>query len=83
MQQNTPPEELTGNLNVGQPKTEAAGLTAVVKSFEHVLRGTDIGRGWKALVNLNQKDGYDCPSCAWPDPDGHRSAVAEYCENGA
>ncbi|CCH55615.1 formate dehydrogenase, alpha subunit [Fibrisoma limi BUZ 3] len=83
MQQNTPPEELTGKLNVGQPKTEAAGLTAVVKSFEHVLRGTDIGRGWKALVNLNQKDGYDCPSCAWPDPDGHRSSVAEYCESGA
>ncbi|AQG80428.1 FdhF/YdeP family oxidoreductase [Spirosoma montaniterrae] len=80
---NTPPEELTGKLKTGQPKTEAAGLTAVVKSFEHVLNGTGIGRGWKALVKLNQKDGYDCPSCAWPDPDGERSGVAEYCESGA
>ena len=32
---------------------------------------------------LNQKGGYDCPSCAWPDPDDDRSGIAEYCENGA
>lgn len=79
----TPPEELSGELKIGEPKTEAAGFTAVVKSFEHVFRQTDLGRGWKALVKLNQKDGYDCPSCAWPDPDGHRSSIAEYCESGA
>ncbi|GAB4002726.1 FdhF/YdeP family oxidoreductase [Spirosoma daeguense] len=83
MSQHTPPEELTGKLEIKDPYNEAAGLTAVVKSFEHVLRGTGAGRGWKALVNLNQKDGYDCPSCAWPDPDGHRSVIAEYCESGA
>jgi len=80
---NTPPEELTGDLTVGQPKTEAAGVTAVVKSFQHILSATGPGRGWKALVNLNQKDGFDCPSCAWPDPDGDRSSIAEYCESGA
>src|SRR5436190_10190224 len=42
-----------------------------------------IGRGLKALNKLNQKDGYDCPGCAWPDPDDERSRIAEYCENGA
>ncbi len=83
MTTNTPPEELTGKLRVEAPKTEAAGLTAVTKSFQHVLNGTGFGRGWKALVKLNQKDGYDCPSCAWPDPDGDRSGIAEYCESGA
>ncbi|MBD2701393.1 FdhF/YdeP family oxidoreductase [Spirosoma sp. BT702] len=83
MAQNTPPETLTGNLDVKEPYDEAAGLKAVVESFRHTLRGTGVGRGWKALVNLNQKDGYDCPSCAWPDPDGHRSVIAEYCESGA
>ncbi|XWW46152.1 FdhF/YdeP family oxidoreductase [Fibrella sp. USSR17] len=83
MNQNNPPEEFTGDLELGKPKTEAAGMTAIAKSFEHVLRGTGVGRGWKALVNLNQKDGFDCPSCAWPDPDGKRSAIAEYCESGA
>src|SRR5690606_25711321 len=28
-------------------------------------------------------DGFDCPSCAWPDPDDERSVLGEYCENGA
>ena len=83
MNQNTPPEKLTGDLELGKPYTEAAGIPAIVKSFEHVFQGTNLGRGWKALVNLNQKDGFDCPSCAWPDPDGHRSSIAEYCESGA
>ncbi|MEO8112085.1 MAG: FdhF/YdeP family oxidoreductase, partial [Ginsengibacter sp.] len=40
-------------------------------------------RGMKALLALNQKGGFDCPSCAWPDPDDDRSSIAEYCENGA
>ena len=83
MNQNTPPEELTGNLETGKPYTEAAGAIAVVKSFKHVLDGTGVGRGWKSLIKLNQKDGFDCPSCAWPDPDGPRSGIAEYCESGA
>ncbi len=34
------------------------------------------------MLQLNQFDGYDCPGCAWPDPDAER-AVAEFCENGA
>ncbi len=83
MNQNTPPEEFTGDLDLNKPETQAAGLAAITASFEHVLRGTGIARGWKALVNLNQKDGFDCPSCAWPDPDGDRSSIAEYCESGA
>ncbi|RNL63309.1 hypothetical protein EFK50_09570 [Nocardioides marmoriginsengisoli] len=33
------------------------------------------------LARVNQKHGFDCPGCAWPDPD-HRNA-AEFCENGA
>ncbi|MDB5060199.1 MAG: hypothetical protein JWP67_42, partial [Mucilaginibacter sp.] len=32
---------------------------------------------------MNQKGGFDCSSCAWPDPDDDRSPVGEYCENGA
>ena len=35
------------------------------------------------MWHLNKKGGFDCPSCAWPDPDDERSAIAEYCENGA
>src|SRR5258708_2367658 len=39
-------------------------------------------RSVRLLGRLNQFDGFDCPSCAWPDPEGHRS-MAEFCENGA
>ena len=41
-----------------------------------------VKRSFKTLLKLNQKDGFDCPSCAWPDPDGERK-TAEFCENGA
>ena len=83
MEQNTPPEELTGDLKVGKPYTEAAGVEAILKSLEHIGSGTGLIRGLKVLADLNQKDGFDCPSCAWPDPDGHRSKLGEYCESGA
>ncbi|WP_428658332.1 FdhF/YdeP family oxidoreductase [Runella sp.] len=76
------PETLTG-LKTGEPKEVAVGLPAVVSSFQHVFGAMNVGRGAKALFNLNQKDGFDCPSCAWPDPDDERSRIAEYCENGA
>jgi len=76
------PESLL-DLKLGKPKTVAAGMTAVVSSAKHVFGEMDVARGMKALFALNQKDGFDCPGCAWPDPDGHRSRIAEYCENGA
>ncbi|PQJ12143.1 hypothetical protein CJD36_005405 [Flavipsychrobacter stenotrophus] len=58
-------------------------MTAVLSSAKHVFGEMDVARGMKALLALNQKDGFDCPGCAWPDPDGVRSKIAEYCENGA
>ncbi|MCK0157189.1 FdhF/YdeP family oxidoreductase [Cellulophaga sp. F20128] len=76
------PEKFTG-LNTSEPKKVAAGIPAVISSAKHVFSEMGIARGLKALANLNQKDGIDCPGCAWPDPDDERSAIAEYCENGA
>jgi molybdopterin-dependent oxidoreductase alpha subunit len=64
------------------PKEHAAGTPAVVSSLQHVFGKAGVIRGTKAMLDLNQAGGFDCPSCAWPDPDGHR-AVAEFCENGA
>jgi molybdopterin-dependent oxidoreductase alpha subunit len=77
-----PPLALTG-LKLGEPYHVATGVEAVISSFRHVFGQANLWRGNRALFRLNQKDGYDCPSCAWPDPDGHRSPIAEYCENGA
>ncbi len=76
-----PPEAFTG-LTLGKPATVAAGVTAVLKSMQFSWSEAGVGRGTQALLKLNQTDGFDCSSCAWPDPDDHRS-VAEFCENGA
>ena len=68
--------------NFDAPKTYAAGTPAVVSSLKQVFGKAGVIRGTKGLLGLNQVGGFDCPSCAWPDPDGHRAA-AEFCENGA
>ena len=47
-----------------------------------IFKETGFLRGLKALAHLNKKGGFDCPSCAWPDPDDERSRIGEYCENG-
>ncbi|WAC21656.1 FdhF/YdeP family oxidoreductase [Luteolibacter sp. SL250] len=65
-----------------KPKKWAAGLPAVTSSIKFIMEGPGLLRGTAALLEMNQKGGFDCPSCAWPDPDGNRS-VAEFCENGA
>ncbi|MES2701408.1 MAG: FdhF/YdeP family oxidoreductase [Bacteroidota bacterium] len=70
-------------LRLAKPKATAAGMTAVISSMKHVFGEMGVARGIKALFALNQKKGFDCPGCAWPDPDGVRSKIAEYCENGA
>ena len=70
------------NLKIGKPKQVAAGLTAVRKSFSFGIKEAGFGRTWKTMRTVNRFDGYDCPGCAWPDPDGHRSGF-EFCENGA
>jgi molybdopterin-dependent oxidoreductase alpha subunit len=75
------PEEFTG-LKLTNAKEVAAGATAVMKSLGHVFGLAGVRRGTKVLRVLNQAGGVDCPSCAWPDPDGHRS-ITEFCENGA
>ncbi len=71
------------NLKLREVSDAAAGLTGVKVAVQHVFSEMGPARGLKALFNLNQKGGVDCPSCAWPDPDDDRSVIGEYCENGA
>ncbi|ATL48916.1 hypothetical protein COR50_18050 [Chitinophaga caeni] len=77
-----PPYKLL-DLKVTEPKKWAAGIPAVMASLRNLLEEKTLLRGGKALFKMNQFDGFDCPSCAWPDPDDDRSPIAEYCENGA
>ncbi|MEQ9442378.1 MAG: FdhF/YdeP family oxidoreductase, partial [Cyclobacteriaceae bacterium] len=69
-------------LKLTRPKKVAAGITAVASSARHVYGEVGVVEGTKLMTRINQFDGFDCPGCAWPDPDETRS-VAEFCENGA
>ncbi|MBC3190443.1 FdhF/YdeP family oxidoreductase [Pseudonocardia sp. C8] len=69
-------------LRVGRPADHAAGLTAVKVSMTRALRQMGPVKTARNLLTLNQVDGFDCMSCAWPDPQDHRH-TAEFCENGA
>ncbi|MCL4139905.1 UNVERIFIED_CONTAM: hypothetical protein GTU68_038095 [Idotea baltica] len=77
-----PPEKLTGIEFTAIPKS-AVGVKAIKSSLNHVVGEVGLVKGISLLKNLNQKDGFDCPGCAWPDPDEKRAFLAEYCENGA
>ena len=69
-------------LKLTLPLIKAAGIPAVASGVKHMLAEMGLGRALKASLKLNQKNGFDCPGCAWPDPDDDRSRIAEYCENG-
>nr|WSX73981.1 FdhF/YdeP family oxidoreductase [Streptomyces sp. NBC_00899]WSX79954.1 FdhF/YdeP family oxidoreductase [Streptomyces sp. NBC_00899] len=66
---------------VSAPKRAAAGLPAVGHSV--AVAGAQMGarRAALTLLKVNQKNGFDCPGCAWPEPE-HRHTF-EFCENGA
>ncbi|MFD4541544.1 FdhF/YdeP family oxidoreductase [Streptomyces bauhiniae] len=65
----------------GEPKHAAAGLPAVGHSLRITQQQMGVRRTALTLLRVNQKDGFDCPGCAWPEPE-HRH-MAEFCENGA
>lgn len=69
-------------IEVSTPKTWAAGIPGVLVSLDRAVEQMGVGRTVKTLRLLNQREGFDCPGCAWPEPQGHRK-MAEFCENGA
>lgn len=70
------------DIEIKEPVTHAAGYLGVREALKHTFKEMGVLRSMRTLLSMNQKDGFDCPSCAWPDPE-HPSPVAEYCENGA
>ena len=75
----TPPD--TRGLRLSKVKQTAAGIPAAVSSINHGIRKMGLAKTVRTLLMVNQKDGFDCPGCAWPDPQ-HRTSF-EFCENGA
>ncbi|MET9608951.1 FdhF/YdeP family oxidoreductase [Streptomyces sp. NPDC006512] len=66
---------------VTPPKQAAAGLPAIGHTLKVAQAQMGLARTARTLLKVNQKNGFDCPGCAWPEGD-HRHA-AEFCENGA
>ncbi|MCZ2262441.1 FdhF/YdeP family oxidoreductase [Isoptericola sp. QY 916] len=66
---------------VRPPKTWAAGVPGIVHALVPALRDMGPTRTARLLLSMNHREGFDCMSCAWPDPD--RRKPAEFCENGA
>ncbi|OPF75171.1 hypothetical protein VT50_0225105 [Streptomyces antioxidans] len=66
---------------VTPPQHAAAGLPAVGRSLRIAQQQMGVRRTALTLLRVNQKDGFDCPGCAWPEPD--KRHAAEFCENGA
>ena len=73
--------EAETELTVEERETTAAGLPGVAAAMRHALGQMGPVRAARALARVNQADGFDCPGCAWPEPE--RRHRAELCENGA
>jgi len=79
----TPLTPLESNApKLSKPKNSAAGIPALISTAKYGLGNMGALGSIKNLARVNDFNGFDCPGCAWPDPDKHRS-FAEFCENGA
>ena len=65
----------------GRSQPPAGGWGALNAVERQLARQKILVRGNRALLAMNKPGGFDCPSCAWPDP--KIPHTAEYCENGA
>uniref|UniRef100_A0AAU2JMX0 FdhF/YdeP family oxidoreductase n=1 Tax=Streptomyces sp. NBC_00049 TaxID=2903617 RepID=A0AAU2JMX0_9ACTN len=66
---------------VAPPLRAAAGLPAIGHTLKIAQQQMGLARTARTLLKVNQKDGFDCPGCAWPE--GDKRHTAEFCENGA
>jgi len=78
-----PPEQDPDDrdLAVGHPKTWAVGVPAVTHALQISQQQMGVRRSALTLLRVNQKEGFDCPGCAWPE--GKERSHFEFCENGA
>ena len=65
-----------------KPSKSAAGMPAIISTLKHGVTKMGVRGTISNLTKVNKFSGFDCPGCAWPDPD-YRRTIAEFCENGA
>jgi molybdopterin-dependent oxidoreductase alpha subunit len=68
-------------IHVEPPKKTSVGLPGIAQTVHYAMAEMGPKRSLQTLLTMNQVDGFDCPSCAWPDPAERKTA--EFCENGA
>jgi len=77
------PTSETGDegLRVSPAKEWSAGIPGVAAALGAATEQMGVVRAAKTLFHTNKPNGFDCPGCAWPDPE--HPHLAEFCENGA
>ncbi|WP_062111777.1 FdhF/YdeP family oxidoreductase [Aureimonas sp. AU40] len=65
---------------IGKKSAAAGGWGALKSCGKRLLASGSPITGARAMLKANQPDGFDCPGCAWGDPE-HGSSF-EFCENG-
>ncbi|OBQ56409.1 FdhF/YdeP family oxidoreductase [Tamlana sp. s12] len=76
----TPEESKT--LKTTKPPVNSVGFGGIVAAFKQTSKYMNLKDTFVLARKMNQKGGFDCPGCAWPDPDDDRSSLGEFCENG-
>ena len=71
------------DVEVHRPKHSSVGIPGIAHAMQYAWSEMGAARSVKALLKVNHVDGFDCPSCAWPDPHPDERKAAEFCENGA
>ncbi|MEV6177038.1 FdhF/YdeP family oxidoreductase [Streptomyces sp. NPDC052015] len=66
-----------------EPKKSSVGVHGITQSARYSMTEMGPRRSLQTLLSVNHVDGFDCPSCAWGDPDPEHRKSAEFCENGA
>ncbi|WP_418908178.1 FdhF/YdeP family oxidoreductase [Glutamicibacter endophyticus] len=84
MHRKAPIEDINeDDLKVSKPKSSAAGLEAVMVSLQRGFAQAGPSRTVRSMLRVNQRGGFDCPGCAWPESITGKRKPAEFCENGA
>ena len=70
------------NLWFTKQATSSGGISSVWGALRYIGKYSDVPDVIKASIKMNRVNGFDCPGCAWPDPEDDRASIGEYCENG-
>ena len=69
-------------VSVESAESVAAGVPGVLTGLGRSVSQMGVVRTAETLARINQRHGFDCPGCAWPEDPSDRK-IAEFCENGA